>query len=65
MKDLKVMQGPRDDSNEETITVEHSEWTLDIDLDLKSDSLIFQVVIQPNRWLAIGLSNDLLETKII
>ena len=47
------------------MTIEHSEWTLDIGSDLGTDSLIFHVVVQPNRWLAIGLSNDLLETKII
>ena len=60
-----MKQRPRSDSKGDLITVEHSEWTLDIGRDLKSDSLIFQVIIQPNRWLAIGLSNDLLETKII
>ena len=55
----------RGGSNEDFMTIEHSEWTLDIGSDLGSDSLIFHVVVQPNRWLAIGLSNDLLETKII
>lgn len=43
----------------------HKDWQLTFDLDMKTNELIFKTVLAPNMWLAIGLSNDLLDADII
>ena len=34
-------------------------------LDLEAEKLIFKTIIAPNKWLAIGLANNLLDADII
>jgi hypothetical protein len=41
------------------------DWTLKINVDIDSQELIFETVLAPNKWLAIGLAYDLLEADIM
>ena len=43
----------------------HTDWTLTMSLDLEAEGLIFKTIIAPNKWLAIGLANNLLNADII
>ena len=43
----------------------HSEWSLEINFDAEADELLFKTVMGPNKWLAIGLSNNLIESDVI
>ena len=47
------------------IAFTHADWTLTIVFDLEADELIFNTVLGPNRWLALGLSNNLLNADVI
>ena len=65
--DEQLIQGHKADFDiEKDIVLEYLDWTLDIRPDLATNSLVFQAVIAPNRWLAIGLQNsNLLDKDII
>ena len=64
--DISVLQiQEKDEDISKLIRLEHLDWSLDISLDPDVNSLMFQAIVQPNKWLAIGYSNALLETKII
>ena len=43
----------------------HSDWTMTINFDPEADELLFNTVMGPNKWLAIGLANNLIESDVI
>ena len=47
------------------VSFTHSDWTMTLDFDLEADRLIFNTVLGPNKWLAIGLANNLIDSDVI
>ena len=43
----------------------HVDWTLSLDLDVQEKELIFNAVLTPDKWLAIALSRNFIETDIV
>lgn len=50
---------------EDDVTISNDDWTLTMNLDVESRELIFNVIIAPNKWLAIGLANDFFNADVI
>ena len=50
---------------DDDVVFSSDDWTLKINVDIVSQELIFETVLAPNKWLAIGLAYDLLEADII
>jgi len=64
LKGAKVTFGGTVDSDV-VISADDLTWTLKVDYDADTRELIFDTVVAPNMWLAIGFSNDLLEADVI
>jgi len=47
------------------ITADDLTWSLKINYDADFRELIFDTVMAPNMWLAIGLANNLVEADVI
>jgi len=47
------------------ITADDLTWSLKINYDADFQELIFDTVMAPNMWLAIGLANNLVEADVI
>ena len=43
----------------------NSNWTLSLDLDVQEKELILNAVLTPDKWLAIALSQNFVETDIV
>ena len=43
----------------------NADWSMTITFDPENDEILFNTVIEPNKWLAIGLANNLIESDII
>ena len=43
----------------------HSDWTLSLDLDVQQKEMVFNAVLTPDKWLAIALSRNFIETDIV
>ena len=43
----------------------HADWTMTMKFDLKAEELILNTILGPNKWLAIGLANNLLDADVI
>lgn len=47
------------------INDEQQKWKLSLNIDRTAEELIFKVELEPQYWLAIGLTDDLMESDVI
>ena len=47
------------------IQEESEKWWIGINIDRTSEELVFDVELQPDTWLAVGLAQDLKEADVI
>ena len=40
----------------------NAHWSMTINFDPANDELLFNIVMGPNKWLAIGFANNLIES---
>ena len=53
------------DESKDYVTFTHTDWALTMWLDPEAEEIIFKTILSPNKWLAIGLANNLLDADII
>lgn len=51
--------------NDFDVLLTHSDWSMSIYFDQVANELVFDAVIGLNKWLAIGLANNLLDADVI
>ena len=47
------------------IQEESEKWWIGINIDRTNEELIFNVELEPDAWLAVGLAQDLKEADVI
>lgn len=62
--DTLVDYGEGDDQDYDCKLI-NADWSMTITFDTENDELLFNTVMEPNKWLAIGLANNLIESDII
>ena len=60
---LEVQFGSKVDDPDVIFT--HADWTLSLDLNMQENELILNAELTPNKWLAIALSSNFIETDIV
>ena len=62
MTDIEVAYGPE---KTDFVSFTHTDWAMTINFDLETNELIFKTVLGPDKWLAIGLANNLTDADVI
>ena len=60
---LDVQFGPS--RSDPDVLFTHADWTLSLDLDVQEKELIFNAVLPTDKWLAIALARNFIETDVI
>ena len=62
LTDIEVAYGPE---KTDFVSFTHTDWAMTINFDLETNELIFKTVLGPDKWLAIGLANNLTDADVI
>ena len=63
--DTKVEYKERGGDWDFDVQLTNTDWSMTIFFNLEANELVFETVMRPNKWLAIGLANNLLDADVI